>query len=407
LEPRSPRRRRVFVVIIVLALLAMVSVATFYLGATTTANSNRSRVSSLGAEVTDLEQANSDLQSQLAAVTSTSNISAASPSAVYSDYARSVVTIQGYELLTQNTFFGQVNSIESIQGSGFVVSYQNSSYVATNNHVVSGASNITVTFSDGNSYPASVKGTDQYRDLAVLAVSAPPSEFHPLQLLATSAGVPVGETVYAIGSPFGLAGSMTAGIVSQTGRTITESTSTQTTIPDVIQFSAAINPGNSGGPLLDSNGEVVGITTAAVTSSEGLGFAIPAGTLDRELPSLVTTGTYNLHPDLGIESSADVTYQLASAAGSNVTYGVLVEQVSSGGAADRAGIRGGTRTVEIEGQNYLIGGDIIVSVDGVKVVNSDALASYLEENSIAGDTVQLGIIRAGVNMTVNVVLAGL
>ena len=393
--------------IIVLALLAMVSVATFYLGATTTANSNRSRVSSLGAEVTDLEQANSDLQSQLAAATSTSNISAASPSAVYSDYARSVVTIQGYELLTQNTFFGQVNSIESIQGSGFVVSYQNSSYVATNNHVVSGASNITVTFSDGNSYPASVKGTDQYRDLAVLAVSAPPSEFHPLQLLATSAGVTVGETVYAIGSPFGLAGSMTAGIVSQTGRTITESTSTQTTIPDVIQFSAAINPGNSGGPLLDSNGEVVGITTAAVTSSEGLGFAIPAGTLDRELPSLVTTGTYTLHPDLGIGSSADVTYQLASAAGSNVTYGVLVEQVSSGGAADRAGIRGGTRTVEVEGQNYLIGGDIIVSVDGVKVVNTDALASYLEENSIAGDTVQLGIIRAGVNMTVNVVLAGL
>ena len=407
MEPKSPRRRRVFVVIIVLALLALVSVATFYLGATMTVNSNRSRVSSLGAEVTDLEQANSDLQSQLATVTSTSNISAASPSAVYSDYARSVVTIQGYELLTQNTFFGQVNSIESIQGSGFVVSYHNSSYVATNNHVVSGASNITVTFSDGNSYPASVKGTDQYRDLAVLAVSAPPSEFHPLQLLATSAGVTVGETVYAIGSPFGLAGSMTAGIVSQTGRTITESTSTQTTIPDVIQFSAAINPGNSGGPLLDSNGEVVGITTAAVTSSEGLGFAIPAGTLDRELPSLVTTGTYNLHPDLGIGSSADVTYQLARAAGSNVTYGVLVEQVSSGGAADRAGIRGGTRTVEVEGQNYLIGGDIIVSVDGVKVVNTDALASYLEENSIAGDTVQLGIIRAGANMTVNVVLAGL
>jgi len=406
LEPRSPRRRRVFVVISVLALLALFSVATFYLGATTTANSNRAKVSSLGAEVTDLEQANSDLQSQLATTTS-SNISAASPSAVYSDYARSVVTIQGYESLTQNTFFGQVNSIESIQGSGFVVSYQNSSYVATNNHVVSGASNITVTFSDGNSYPASVKGTDQYRDLAVLAVSAPPSEFHPLRLLATSAGVTVGETVYAIGSPFGLAGSMTAGIVSQTGRTITESTSTQATIPDVIQFSAAINPGNSGGPLLDSNGEVVGITTAAVTSSEGLGFAIPVGTLDRELPSLVTTGAYNLHPDLGIGSSADVTYQLASAAGSNVTYGVLVEQVSSGGAADRAGIRGGTRTVEIEGQNYLIGGDIIVSVDGVKVVNSDALASYLEENSIAGDTVQLGIIRAGANMTVNVVLAGL
>ena len=108
-----------------------------------------------------------------------------------------------------------------------------------------------------------------------------------------------------------MAGSMTIGIVSQLGRTITESTNTQTTITDVIQFSAAINPGNSGGPLLDSNCEVIGITTAAVSSSQGLGFAIPASTVSRELPSLVTSGTYNLHPDLGIASSADMTYQLA------------------------------------------------------------------------------------------------
>jgi S1-C subfamily serine protease len=120
----------------------------------------------------------------------------------------------------------------------------------------------------------------------------------------------------------------------------------------------------------------------------------------------VTAGTYNLHPDLGVESSADMTYQLAGTVGSNVTYGILVEQVTSGGAADRAGIRGGTRTVEVEGQSYLVGGDIIVSVNGVKVVNMDALASYLEENSMAGETVQLGIIRAGAPVTVNVALAG-
>jgi S1-C subfamily serine protease len=395
------------VVLLVLALFACATVASFYVGATTTADSNLTKVSSLGVEVTNLEQLNSVLQSQLTATTTNSNNSATSPSAVYGTYASSVVTIQGYEILTQNTFFGQVSSIESLQGSGFVVQYQNSSYVVTNNHVVDGVSNITVTFSDGNSYTASVKGVDRYRDLGVLAVSAPPSEFHPLQLLATSAGVTVGETVYAIGSPFGLSGSMTAGIVSQTGRTITESTNAQVTIPDVIQFSAAINPGNSGGPLLDSNGVVVGITTAAVSSSQGLGFAIPAWTLDRELPSLVSSGTYTLHPDLGIASSADMTYQLARAVGSNATYGVLVEGVTSGGAADKAGIRGGTKTVAVEGQNYLTGGDIIISVNGVKVVNSDALASYLEENAIAGGTVQLGIIRAGAYMTVNVVLAGL
>jgi S1-C subfamily serine protease len=327
-----------------------------------------------------------------------------SAGSLYARYSVSVVTIQSYELTTQNTFFGQLSSIESIQGSGFVVDYQNSSYVVTNNHVVSGTSNITVTFSDGNSYPASVKGTDQYRDLAVLTVSAPASEFHALNVLASTSAVIVGETVFAIGSPFGLSGSMTAGLVSQVGRTITESTNTQITIPDVIQFSAAINPGNSGGPLLDSNGNVVGITTATASNSEGLGFAIPAGTLSRELPSLVSKGDYTLHPDLGLGSTTDMTYQLAGATGSNVTYGVLVESVVSGGPADRAGIQGGTKTVTVEGQSYLVGGDIILSINGVKIVDSDGLASYLEENTTAGQTVQLGIIRSGVYTSASVVL---
>jgi len=398
----------VWVILLVLALIAGTTTAAFYAGATTVSHSSlSSQVSSLGVEVSTLEQANSNLRSQLAAATLTSsNVSITSPEEVYSRYGMGVVTIQGYEAVAQNTFFGQVTSIESLQGSGFVVGYQNSTYIVTNYHVVNGASNITVTFSNGNSYPASVKGTDQYRDLAVLSVSAPASEFHPLGLLGTTAGVTVGETVYAVGSPFGLSGSMTAGIVSQTGRTITESTN-EVTIPDVIQFSAAINPGNSGGPLLDASGEVVGITTAAVSNSEGLGFAIPAATVARELPSLISTGTYSLHPDLGIGSSTDVSYQIAKAAGSNITYGVLVEAVISGGAASKAGIQGGTRTVTLEGQNYLMGGDIIVSINGVKVVNGDALASYLEENSMAGETVQLGIIRAGVGITVSLVLTGL
>jgi len=364
-----------------------------------------SEVSALKSQVANLEQANSNLQSLLASETEpSSNSSTLSAGSLYARYSVSVVTIQSYELTTQNTFFGQLSSIESIQGSGFVVDYQNSSYVVTNNHVVSGTSNITVTFSDGNSYPASVKGTDQYRDLAVLTVSAPASEFHALNVLASTSAVIVGETVFAIGSPFGLSGSMTAGLVSQVGRTITESTNTQITIPDVIQFSAAINPGNSGGPLLDSNGNVVGITTATASNSEGLGFAIPAGTLSRELPSLVSKGDYTLHPDLGLGSTTDMTYQLAGATGSNVTYGVLVESVVSGGPADRAGIQGGTKTVTVEGQSYLVGGDIILSINGVKIVDSDGLASYLEENTTAGQTVQLGIIRSGVYTSASVVL---
>jgi len=364
-----------------------------------------SEVSALGTQVSSLEQMNSNLNSQLAADTSSnSNLSTVSPEGIYSAYSPSVVTVQGYEVLTQGTFFGQVTSIESVQGSGFVVGYQNSSYVVTNYHVVNGVTNITVTFSDGNSYPAAVKGTDRLRDLAVLSVSAPASEFHQLKVQGPSGAVTVGLTVYAIGSPFGLAGSMTVGIVSQVGRTITESTNSQVTIPDVIQFSAAINPGNSGGPLLDSDGEVIGITTAAVSDSEGLGFAISAGTISRELPSLVTTGTYSMHPDLGIESSADMSYQLAQAAGSNITYGVLVESVVSGGPADKAGIRGGTETVSVEGQAYVVGGDIIVSINGFKVIDGDVLASYLEEYVVAGQTVQLGIVRSGTLTMVSVVL---
>ena len=385
----------------------LVGAGAAYLASAVAGSNNRltSEVNALGAQVTSLEQANSNLGVQLASETATnSSASAATSEAIYSAYSSSVVTVQGYELVSQNSFFGQVTSIASVQGSGFVVGFQNSTYVVTNYHVVNGVTNITATFSDGNSYPASVKGTDPLRDLAVLSVSAPESEFHLLKLQGAPGGVTVGETVYAIGSPFGLSGSMTVGIVSQVGRTITESTRAQVTIPDVIQFSAAINPGNSGGPLLDSDGDVIGITTAAVSDSEGLGFAISAVTLVRELSSLVTTGTYALHPDLGIEASADISYQLAGAAGSNVTYGVLVQSVVAGGAADKAGIHGGTRTVSVEGQTYIVGGDIIVSVNGTKVVDGDSLASYLEEFTAAGQTVQLGIIRSGVQITVSVVL---
>lgn len=405
MDAKPPGHRRAVVVLVVAALLITAIGVYLQTAARGTTGSLSSEVSTLKSQVTDLEQANSNLQSLLASgADSDSNSSSSSAGSLYAKYSASVVTIQGYEETTQNTFFGQLSSIESIQGSGFVLDYQNSSYVVTNNHVVAGASNITVTFSDGNSYPASVKGTDQYRDLAVLTVSAPASEFHPLNLLSSTNAVIVGETVFAIGSPFGLSGSVTGGLVSQVGRTITESTNTQITIPDVIQFSAAINPGNSGGPLLDSNGNVVGITTATASNSEGLGFAIPASTLSREFPSLVSNGDYTLHPDLGLGSTADMTYQLAQVTGSNVTYGVLVESVVSGGPADTAGIHGGTNTVTVEGQSYVVGGDIIISINGVRVVDSDALASYLEENTTAGQTVQLGIIRSGTYTSASVVL---
>jgi S1-C subfamily serine protease len=307
---------------------------------------------------------------------------------------------------TVNTFFGPVTSVSVVLGSGFAVSYGNSSYIITNFHVVDGVNNITATFADGNAYPAVVVGSDKYSDMAVLTTNAPGSEFDYLTLAGAGQAPVVGEPVYAIGNPYGLAGSMTFGIVSQTGRTITESTSTSISIPDIIQFSAPINPGNSGGPLLNANGVVIGMTTATVTNSQGLGFAIPASTILRELPHLVSTGTYALHPYLGIEG-ADMDYQLALAEKSNATYGVLVESVSSGSPAAKAGIHAGTGTATIEGSSYTIGGDVIVSVNGVKVLNQDALSSYLEENAVSGQSVQLGIIRAGAPATVTVVLGSL
>ena len=399
MEVEAPRPKWRLTAVLIAALLAVSFVA--YYEATSTHGQVQQQVSSLQAEVTSLQAANQALQSRLAAAPAQSNQSYSGAEGLYANLSASVVTIQGYALVTQSSFFGQVSSLESVQGSGFVVEYQGAPYVVTNNHVVSGVTNITATFSDGNSYTAQVQGTDPYRDLAVLQVNAPASEFHPMDILGTPQAVSVGEQVYAIGSPLGLSGSMTEGIVSQIGRTITEST-TQATIPDVIQFSAAINPGNSGGPLLNSAGEVIGITTAAVTNSQGLGFAIPASTIARELPSLVTTGNYTLHPYLGISASADMTYQLAQATGSNVTYGVLVESVVAGGPAAQAGLRGGTRTVTVEGQTYQIGGDVIVAVNGTKVISTDALSAWLEVHALPGQTVQLGIIRAGSPSTISV-----
>jgi S1-C subfamily serine protease len=192
-------------------------------------------------------------------------------------------------------------------------------------------------------------------------------------------------------------------VISQLGRTIQEATTGNYSISGIIQFTAPINPGNSGGPLLDSEGEVIGITTATISGSEGLGFAIPSETIIRELPSLISTGGYNDHSYLGI-GGVDMTYQLAQASKTSVTYGVLVEQVTSGGPADKAGIKAGTTEVDIDGTQYLVGGDIIISINGTKLIDMDALSSYLEENTVAGQIVILGIVRDGVLMNATITL---
>ncbi len=377
----------ILVIAVVAASLATYSVTSNLRSGTTT--SDQALISSLQSE-------NARLQNELASLRQGSNVTLQGLDSVgiYQAVSAGVVTIQGTESS------GGVNS--SVLGSGFVVNFSQVFYIVTNFHVVSGVGGITVTFQDGDAYPATVVGSDGYSDLAVLKLNAPTSEFHPLQLASSSLLV-VGEPVAAIGNPFGLSGSMTVGIVSQLGRTVSESLAGNFAIANVIQFSAPINPGNSGGPLLNSDGAVVGITTATVVSSQGVGFAIPSDTILRELPDLISTGGYNLHPFMGI-SSVDMGYQLAQLQNTNYTYGVLIENVTTGGPADKAGLRGGTQTADIGGSSYLIGGDIIISINGTKIVNTDALSSYLSQYATAEETLVLHIVRNGQVMTVNLVL---
>ena len=320
---------------------------------------------------------------------------------IYKDSNESVVTVEGFTTASVSSFFGSESVEEEILGSGFAYSYDNANYIVTNFHVVNGVTNMTVIFWNGDAYPASVVGTDPYSDLAVVkAPTAPSSEFQPLTISPSSA-VQVGDPVAAIGNPYGLSGSLTVGVVSQLGRTITEATAGNYSIADVIQFSAPINPGNSGGPLFNANGQVIGLTTAEVNGSQGVGFAIPSDTVLREIGSLVANGTYDDHPYLRI-GTTDMFYQLAKANGNNVTYGVLVEDVVAGGPAATAGIRAGTKQTTVEGQTFVTGGDVIVSINGTRIVDTDALASYLEENAQVGHTLAIGIMTRGLpSLTIN------
>jgi S1-C subfamily serine protease len=268
--------------------------------------------------------------------------------------------------------------------------------------VVDGFVNTTVTFSDGNAYVARVIGSDGYSDLAIISVTSPAPEFHPLQL-GSSSNLEIGETVVAIGNPYGLSNTITVGIVSQTGRSIQTGTLGNFAIANTIQFSAPVNPGNSGGPLINSEGMAIGITAASVTSGQGLSFAIPSDTISRELPSIIKNGRYNLHPYLGLQL-VDMNYELSHAMNTNITSGVLILSAVAGGPAGNAGLRGGTQRVIIDRQRFTIGGDIITSLNGHKVVNYDSLSAYLEDNAVSGQTVKVGIIRQGTAMVVQVEL---
>ena len=367
-----------------------------------------SRVDALQNMAAELQARNSQLESSLSSqnqLQGNVTIYGIDPALIYGNSNRSVVTIQGWQISVVDTLFGPQRIMSSVLGSGFVINYSNSSYLVTNFHVVDGILNATVTFWNGQAYPAKVIGSDAYSDIAVISTQASQGQFYPLEF-APSYTLVVGQPVVAIGNPFGLSGSVTFGIVSQLGRTIQyQSAAGGFSIADVIQFSAPINPGNSGGPLLDANGMVVGMTTAIVSGSQGLGFAIPSDTILRELPSLVSSGKYDKHPYLGFQG-VDMSYQLSQAMGTDVTYGVLIEKTMSGGSAEQAHLRGGRQTAVIGGQQYIIGGDIIVSIDGTRIINYDTLLTYLERHTMPGQTVRVGVIRSGSPLEVQVTLGG-
>jgi len=315
-------------------------------------------------------------------------------SQLYEQVKSSVVVVQG--IIVQYGFFGQAY-YSGVQGSGFVYNSTGQLVIVTNYHVVDDASNITITFIDGDAYTAKVIGSDPYADLAVLTSNASQDEYNALSITSSST-LGVGDPVLAIGTPYGLAGTVTSGIVSALGRTITESTTGGYVIADCIQTTTPINPGNSGGPLLNYEGEVIGITTAIVTSSQGLGFAIPSNTILREIQSLIANGSYNNHPLLGA-AGTDMTYGIAQAMKTNVTYGWLIAQVTSGGAADKAGLKGGTTQTQIEGTAVTIGGDIIIAINGTRIKNMDDLSTYLEEYTLPSQTISLTIVRNNQTLT--------
>ena len=305
--------------------------------------------------------------------------------AIYQQTKDGVVTI------TTSVSGGGARSFSQAEGSGIVVDKQGD--ILTNAHVVDGASQVQVTFSDGHSATAQVKGVDQSADLAVVQVSAS-DQLHPLTA-GNSDALQVGDTALAIGSPFGLPGSFTAGIISGLNRSSTAPTGRALT--GMIQTDAPINPGNSGGALLDAHGQLVGINDSIqspVEGNVGVGFAIPINRAETLLPSL-EKGVAIQHPALGITAQT-LTAATASQLGiTGVTSGVLVIDAAPGGPAAAAGLQG---TGQADASD-----DIITAIDGHAIATVDQLTQYLDTKKV-GDRVTLSVIRNGQHISVGVTL---
>ena len=295
---------------------------------------------------------------------------------------------------------GEVSETGGV-GSGFVFDKQG--HIITNEHVIDDAQKVVITFLDGRSYNADIIGTDEFTDLAVIKVNADLALLHPLTI-GDSSNLKVGEQIAAIGNPFGLSGSMTSGIVSQLGRLLPSGSGYS--IPDVIQTDAAINPGNSGGPLLNMRGEIVGINTAIQSATgefTGVGFAIPSQTVAKIVPTLIEDGEYK-HPWIGI-SGRDIDPDLAKVLELQDAVGFLVVTVVEDSPASEAGLIGSDKTIDVDGVNYPMGGDIILSVDGIEVRKIDDILVHLQRAKSVGDEMILEVLRDGRTTNISIILA--
>ena len=333
---------------------------------------------------------------------STAPGSGLAPEEIYRSDAPGVVVITSTQtqVVPGNFFAPSRKEKVGALGSGFVIDSRGD--IVTNDHVVQGGTGIRVGFSSGATFPAEIVGTDPSTDIAVVRVHAPASALHPLAF-DSSAAVAVGDPVYAIGNPFGLDRTMTAGIVSATGRDIQAPNGL--TIAGAIQTDAAINHGNSGGPLLDRLGRVVGINAqiegGTVDGNVGVGFAIPSATAKSVVDQLIAKGRAQ-HAWLGVKLET-IDPAVAKSVSGLPASGVIVAGVMKGGPAAKAGLVAAKRQVTVNGTTVLVGGDVIVAVDGKAVSTSQQLGSVVATHE-PGDRLQLTVVRAGKSRTVGITL---
>jgi len=305
--------------------------------------------------------------------------------AVYEKVADGVVNVTSTAM--QMDFF--FNAFPT-QGSGSGSIIDTKGHILTNHHVVANAQKLEVTLADGSKWPAKLVGSDPDNDLAVIKIDAPKEKLKVIPM-GDSKNLKIGQKVLAIGNPFGLQRTLTTGIVSSLGRTIRSEVGTL--IEDVIQTDAAINPGNSGGPLLNSEGEIVGINSAIISptgGSVGIGFAIPVNTAKRVAPELISKG-YVTYPYIGATIQSLIP-EMAKFLKLKIERGAMISEVVKGGPADKAGLKGGNQRVQVGNMIVLVGGDIVVKADQREVKTNDELIHYIREKK-PGDTVLLKVFR--------------